>query len=297
MDHPHDDPINALCDLAEASGDGFQATELDARYGSALRVLADLGAIEPGAPIRTVTCRACDRDHPATVEFDTATRRYLHFCPEAGIVTVDDIDLVTLRYNPGWLVEWLIRELPISPPVRRQELVQNRLWYLGDAKCGDTNITVTFARQVSSQAELDRLASALRTVHPADKGLVITTSRNVARHIQLPNGYEFLDLREIMRATERGLTLDTIRLGSWIRRMRTTTGKGAPSRSGRPSPEARVIQIYRDRRSHGQPVVSTLAEAIAICEEMARQAPDRKVPHPSTVRRHVARVRRETASP
>jgi hypothetical protein len=253
MEHPHDDPINALCDLAEASGDGFQATELDARYGSALRVLADLGAIEPGAPIRIMTCRACDGDHPATVEFDTATRRHLHFCPEAGMVTVDDADLAALRFNPGWLVEWLIRELPISPPVRRQELVQNRVWYLGDATCGDTLITFIFARQVSSQQGLDRIASALRTVHPADKGLVITTSKNVARQIPLPNGYEFLDLREIMKATAGGLALATSRLGSWIRGIRTTTGKGAPSRSGRPSPEARIIQIYRDRRSVDNP--------------------------------------------
>jgi hypothetical protein len=208
-------------------------------------------------------------------------------------MTVDDADLVALRFNPGWLVEWLIRELPIFTPVRLRELVQNRAWYLGDAMCGDTRVTVIFARQVSSQTALGQLASGLRTVHPADKGLVITTSQNVVRHIPLPNGYEFLDLREIARATAGGLTLDAIRLGSWIRGIRTTTGKDAPSRSGRPSPEARIIQIYRDRRSRGQPVLSTRAEAMAICEEMARQAPDKKAPHVSTIRRHVARVRRE----
>ncbi len=237
MDQTCNDPIIALCDLAEASGDGFQAVELDATYGTAVRLWADLVAIEPSAPIRTLTCSACDGDHPVTVEFDTATRRHSYFCPEAGLVTVDDADLVALRFNPGWLVEWLIRELPISPPVRRQELVQNRAWYLGDAMCGDTLITVIFARQVSSQAALGRLASGLRTVHPADKGLVITTSQNVVRHIPLPNGYEFLDLREIMKATAGAPTLDTTRLGSWIRGIRTTTGKGAPSRSGRPSPK------------------------------------------------------------
>jgi hypothetical protein len=255
--------------------------ELNAKYGSAAHLWADLGAIEPSAPIRTVTCRACDSDHPATVEFDTATRRHSYFCPEAGFVTVDDADLVALRFNPGWLVEWLVRELPISPPVRRQELVQNRAWYLGNVICGDTLITVIFARQVSSQAALGQLASGLRTVHPADKGLVITTSQNVVRHIPLPNGYEFLELREIMKATEGGLTLDTTRLGSWIRGISITTGKGASGRSGRPSPEARIIQIYRDRRSRGQPSQHR-AEAIAICEELARQAPGQTVPHLST---------------
>jgi hypothetical protein len=175
-------------------------------------------------------------------------------------------------------------------------LVQNRAWYLGHAMCGDTLVTVVVARQVSSQAALGRLASGLRTVHPADKGLVITTSQNVVRQIPLPSGYEFLDLREIMKVTSGRLTLDTARLGSWIRGMSTSTGKGAPTRSGRPSPNARITRIYRDRRSRGEPALSTRAEAIAICEELARQASDQTVPHLSTVRRHVARVRRETAS-
>jgi hypothetical protein len=297
MDYTRNDPITALCDLAEASGERFQAIELDATYGTTVRFWADLGAIEPSAPIRTLTCRACDGDHPVTVEFDAATRRHSCFCPKAGLVTVDDAHLVALRFNPGWLVEWLIRELPISPPVRLQEFVQNRAWYLGDAMCGDTRVTVVFARQVFSQVPLDRLATGLRTIHPADKGLVITTSQDVVRHIALPNGYEFLDLREIMRATADGLTLDRTRLGSWIGGMSATTGKGAPSRSGRPSPKARILQIYNTRREQGLPFVSDLAEAKGILAVWPQWAPDQKPPHVSTVRRHVSRLRKAAATP
>lgn len=297
MDQQSADPVSALCELAEASGDRFQAAELVGRYGTSLRLLTDLGALEAGAPLRTVTCHACDGDHLATVEFDGATRRHSYFCPEAGLVTVDDTDLATLHFDPGWLVGWLIRELPVSSPVRRRELVRHQVWHLGDTRCGETLVTVIFACRVSSQAALDRLASLLRPVRPVNKGLVITTSPHVAREIRLPNGYEFLDLREIARGGPGELTLDTARLGSWIRGMDAATGKGAPSRSGRPSPEAHIIQIYCDRRSRGRPVVTTQAEAIAICKEMARQAPDQKVPNLSTVRRHVARIRREAASP
>jgi hypothetical protein len=231
------------------------------------------------------------------VEFDPATRRHSYFCPEAGPMTVDDADLVALRFNPGWLVEWLIRELPISPPARRQELVQNRVWYLGGLMCGDTLITVIFARQVSSQAALGRLASGLRTVHPADKGLVITTSSNVARHIPLPDGYEFLDLREIMRAAAGGLTLDRTRLGSWIRGISATTGKGAPSRSGRPSPQGRILQIYNTRREQGLPFVSDRAEAKGILAVWPQGAPDQKPPHVSTVRRHVSQLSKAGSTP
>jgi hypothetical protein len=109
MSHMTTDPVSLLCDLAEASSDEFQAAELDARYGSALRALADLGVIEAGAPLGIVTCRACDADHFATVEFDSVIRGYSYFCPEAGLLTVADSDLATLLFNPAWLVEWLIR--------------------------------------------------------------------------------------------------------------------------------------------------------------------------------------------
>jgi hypothetical protein len=293
MDHDCD-PINTLCDLAEASDSSFQAIELHAQCGRALQIWAELGVIEPGAVIRCVTCCACDGDHPARVEFDTATRRHSYFCPDAGIVTVDDADLATLQFNSGRFLDLLIQVMPIAPPVLLRELVPDRAWYLGETTCGDSRITVIFACQVSSQVVLDRLASALRTVHPADRGLVITTSQNVTHHIDLPNRYEFLDIREIMRITAGGLTFDTIRLGSWIRGMSATTGKGAASRSGRP-PEARITQIYRNRRSRKLPVVSALAEAKAIRKEMAKVAPDQKPPHLSTIRRYVAHLRREAS--
>jgi hypothetical protein len=66
----------------------------------------------------------------------------------------------------------------------------------------DTKITVIFARRVCSQADLDDLASALRTIYPADQGLVLTTSPYVARQVQLPNGFEFLYLGDVTILTD-----------------------------------------------------------------------------------------------
>jgi hypothetical protein len=279
-----------LCDLSEASDEVFREPEMGSVCRGGLQQLAEMGAIEPGPRPETVACAACDADHPAVIEYDVERRCYVHFCPEAGFVTVNDADLVTNRFRPEWLVDWLTKALSITSPPGHRALVQGRVWQLGDAVCGDTQATVIFARRISSQADLDQLASALRPVHPADKGLVITTSLQVARHVQLPGGYELLPLPEIARPGRDGLTLDTIRLGSWIRGMAVTTAKGAPTRIGRPSPRSRILKIYDARRGRGMPVVSILAEAKAILAEWPQHAPDKKRPGLGTVRRHVSQL-------
>ena len=50
-------------------------------------------------------------DHPAVIEFDAARHCYVHFCPEAGLVTVPNTDLASFLFRPGWLVNWLAQEL------------------------------------------------------------------------------------------------------------------------------------------------------------------------------------------
>jgi hypothetical protein len=287
--------VQLLCDLAEASSEVFRASEVGFARRSDLERLVELGAIEPGPRPETVACNACDADHPALIEYDSEQQRYVHFCPEAGFVAVNDADLVTCRYRPEWLVDWLAKALSITSPLCRA-LVPGRVWQLGDAMCGDTQATVIFARHVSSQVDLDRLASSLRPIHPADKGLVITTSPRAARQVQLPGGYELLPLPEIVRPSRDGLMLDLVRLGSWIKGMAVKTAKGAPTRSGRPSPRARILQIYNARRGQGQPLVSYLAEAKAILAEWRLHVPDQTLPHLSTVRRHVTQLTKSSAT-
>ena len=210
------DVVQLLCDISEASDEAFHAHRLGCNRESGARILAGLGAVTPGARLETVVCRACDEDHPATIEFDAAKGRYVHFCPVAGFVAADDDDLCTSRLEPNWILDWLTTELSVESPMRRRVLLSGRVWYLGDATCADALLTVIFARRVSSQTALDLLASVLRSVHPADKGLVITTSPHVARQVQLPNGFEFLDLRDIARSGGDRLFVIGANLASWV---------------------------------------------------------------------------------
>jgi hypothetical protein len=284
-----------LCDLSESSDEVFHASRIGPECESGLEHLARLGAIEPGPRPATVVCDACDADHPAVIEFDVERRCYVHFCREAGLVTVNDADLITYRFRPEWLVNWLMKELTITSPLRRPPLVDGRVWQLGDAACGDTQATIIFARRVRSQADFDLLASSLRPVHPADKGLVITTSLQAVRQVPLPGGYELVPLLEIVRSDLDGVVVDTVRLRSWIRGMHATTSKGAPTRIGRPSPQARISQIFNLRRERGLPIVSHLAEAKAILAEWPQHASDQRPPNVSTVRRHMPQCIKATA--
>jgi hypothetical protein len=149
---------------------------------------------------------------------------------------------------------------------------------------------MVLARKVTSQGALDHLASVVSTIPPADLGVVVTFSPDVARWVRLPHGYTFLDLREIGRAAEDRLILDSAKLGSWVKAIRSGAVRGVQSRSGRPSDEAQINQLYSERRARGLPIVNISAEARAIWAEFQTRFPDRDPPHLSTVRKHVSRV-------
>jgi hypothetical protein len=283
--------VQFLCDLSESPDEVFNASKIGPERDSELQYLAGLGAIEPGPRPETIVCDACDADHPAVIEFDAERRCYVHFCPEAGLVTVNDADLITHRFRPGWLVDWLVKEIPFTSPVRPRAIVPECAWHLGDTKCGDTLVTAVFARRVGGQLALGQLAAALRSVHPADKGIVITTSLNTVRAVPLPDGYEFIHLPDLVVSMPNRLAMDHDRFASCIRGMPSRTAKGARTREGRPSQGSMIVKIFDLRRARGNPVAGVSAEARAIIDEWTDHAPDQMAPAFSTVRAHVTKLK------
>jgi hypothetical protein len=191
------DPVGVLCELIEAGHASLGSTDLRERASAEIEFLYKIGALTAGEPSLVVTCRACDNDHIASVEFDPSTRRHWYFCPEAGRVMVEDAGLATLRVDPRWLVDWLVTALPITRPVRRRVLVPDLAWHLGDAHLAGVALTVVFAIGVCTQRNLDVLASALSRVPPAKFGVVLTTSAASPRRLMLPHGYAIVEFREI----------------------------------------------------------------------------------------------------
>ena len=158
------DPVNLLCDLIEASVGSFEASALPDQWGGSIDFLSNIGAATKGGLLSVLTCRACDGDHPVRLEFDPKTRRHWHFCPEAGLVMVEDDVLATVRVDPEWVLDWLVTALPITPPVRRRVLVPALAWHLGDAHIGGTELAVVFAIGMCRQSNLGALASAISAI-------------------------------------------------------------------------------------------------------------------------------------
>jgi hypothetical protein len=290
------DPVNLLCDLIEARVESFEANALRSEAAQAVKFLLKIGALVPGQLTPVLTCRACHDDHPVHLEFDSTTRRHWHFCPEAGRVMVEDDVLATVRVGPEWLVDWLVTELPVTPPVRRRVLITALAWHLGDARIGGTDLTVVFAIGVCTQRNLDALAIAVSTVPPAKFGVVLTTSGAPPRRLRLPHGYQFLDLREIARPEQNCLAIDKSKLVGWIKGLRKGLDKPAQLHAGQPSDAPLIDEIFRERRAQALPMVNQRTEAGEIRAEIASRHRERDLPAVKTIERHLSRMSKAKSS-
>jgi hypothetical protein len=237
------DVVQLLCRLSEAPNEIFRVGAMGRESEDGLRTLANLGVVSAGPRPDSITCQACYAHHFAALEFDAQARGYIYFCPEAGWVAAEDADLAVVRFDPEWLVAWLVRSLAMTSPTRRHALLPGRIlpgriWHLGDASSGGTLVTVVLARLISSQAALDELASMLVNIRPKEKGLVVTTSSQVALQVQLPHGFAFLDLREIGRMVGSHLMVDKARLASFVNAL--------PNRSNRR--QRTITAVHKKRR-------------------------------------------------
>ncbi len=77
--------IQLLCDFSEASDGVFLRTAIDAEDHPSLDELRGIGAIEAGPKPGTVTCSACDADHPAVIEYKRAAGLPHSFLSGSGI--------------------------------------------------------------------------------------------------------------------------------------------------------------------------------------------------------------------
>ncbi len=284
------DPVNLLCDLIEASVGSFEIKALPDRWGESIEFLSNIGAITKGGLLSGLTCRACDGDHPARLEFDARKRRPWHFCPEAGRVMVEDDVLATIRVDPEWTLDWLETALPITPPARRRALIPALAWHLGDAHIGGAEMAIVFAMGMCRQPNLGALASALSAVASADFGVVLTTSAAPPRPLRLPHGYELLELCEIARAHKDRLTIDRAKLLGWIKGLRKGLNKPARLHAGRPSDAALVDELFQQRRIQGLELVNQRTEARKIREGIASSHPGREPPALKTIERHLSRM-------
>jgi hypothetical protein len=284
------DPVRVLCELIEVGNGSLDATALRERSTAEIEFLSNIGALSAAEPSSVVTCRACDNDHIARLEFDPSTRRHWHFCPEAGHVAVEDAALATLRAEPQWLVDWLATALPLTPPVRTRALVRDIAWYCGEAHIDGNALTVVLGTSLSKLGNLEALGDAIPAIPASQLGLVLTTTAGPPRRLTLPHRYKLLDLRHIVKLRDNALTIDRPGLGAWIKAFGKRHDQPSRLRAGRPSEAQLTERIFQDRRALNIPMTDRRAEAEAIRAEMESRWPGRKAPAAKTIERHLRRA-------
>ncbi len=172
------------------------------------RQLIDCGALRPVANATVVTCRACDADHPAELEFDAALHGYRHFCPEAGWVKVEAEDLKQYLLDVSWLLRQIGYAMKTFPNIEPRCLVHDVLWDLGDARIGKRIGAVLFGRRLNHGENLDRAIDALTNRIGRPPGVLLSTTDRLSRHIRLPGHHRILHVRDCVVIGALGLEID-----------------------------------------------------------------------------------------
>jgi hypothetical protein len=235
------------------------------------------GAVRQGETLTSIACDQCGDDHFVDLEFDSSSGAWRYCCLSVGFVAVAAEDLITFRFDVGWLSAGLAESLLIRRP-RHRELVPDVLWDLGDAGLGGRPWSAFLARAIGAQ--LDPILDALRTRGGKLPGLVLASSPTMPLALPLPYGHRFLLLRDALDTTSGRLD---VAHQAVLAALRSGVSKGAERARGRPSCRSLVLEIFGRRLRAGETAAAVGEEARAVLERVLREEPGLRPPASGTV--------------
>jgi hypothetical protein len=212
-----------------------------------------------------VTCRACYEDHDADVDFDEATQRYTHFCPEAGTVTVEAAQLHRFGVNFPRLIDFLREAFDLRNRPNARCLMEDVLWDLGDVMVADARHPLLFARRLSFSSNLIGVREMLARRPPRGTGLCIHASPHTLAVDTLPGGHRVFPILEFI--TDKNVfTIDEALLAGAL--------------AGRPTADSELVQCSDDGswirigdREYAFSGVHQMAIVRAVFEAWRRRSP------------------------
>lgn len=275
------DPLTVLIELCESERERHSYRKLAACFGSEIESLVSAGALVPAPYLDSIPCGQCDRGHSVELEYVSDIQRHRYFCPEAGLVDVDDADLITHCVDMVWLLGQLKNSIGATGPRNPREIDRGHIWYLGSALTGETKWNLLFARRMVGAARSEALASWIGSQPAGTISLVLSTTLQLPRAAVPSPTSIFIELDEVV--TWRGGRIEVNRrsLDAWVRKARF--GKSFLTKAE--MTEKQVRQIAQARRNRGEVAKSVNAEATGILDEWHDHFPDEEKPGHSTVRK------------
>lgn len=247
------------------------------QQGEAGDLLLRWGAMLQDETLTSVACQSCGEDHAVDLRFDTVSRTWMYYCSSVGFVAVDEDDLVTFCFDFAWLFARLTEFLQIQRP-RGRVLVPDVLWDLGDAVLGGRLWSAFLARAVD--VNLDAILDALSTRGGKLKGLILTSTVNAPRSLQLPHGHRFIMLSDCFNTASGKLDLVVDHVVAAVQGSRPVV---EGRRRGRRSRKSLVIELFERRVACGETVPTLKGEAATLHQLGLQEYPGVQIPAARTI--------------
>lgn len=202
------DAVDLLLTLMEAPEARLSGATLQDFYPDAGAALIHANALKADGHEPVITGMADHDDLPVRVTWRIEVGGYAYFSPSAGWVKVESERLTRYRVDFDWFLGFVAVAVKITGSRRWQCLVPGILWDLGEAWIGKRKATFFLGRRLSTSQTLDEVCDALTRRVGRPPGLLLTTTRRLARHVRIPGQHRIVTLTDCLRSDNTGPRLD-----------------------------------------------------------------------------------------
>jgi len=229
------DLVLRLCEQRRAEIAGHV---LRVHFGGVGDELIAAGALVEMAPSEIVFLPIDFDDQPVVFDWEPDLQAHAAFHPADGWMHAAETARRRYRLEFPWLLRSIAQQLEIPAATRSACLVPDLLWDLGDAWFGGHKATVLFGRRLGQVEGQDLACDALTRRVGRPPGILLTSTRQMSRHVTVPGQHRVLHLTDGMRGDVPGFAIDTDIISGVLSGIRPQR----PAQLIDPSPDFRIVR-------------------------------------------------------
>ena len=205
-----------LLRLCEQLGSRVSWNTLSETHGDIIGDVLASGFLKQGPNRNTVLCLTADDEFDVPVERDGTTGRFQYFHPEAGFRPVNPDQLRQYDLGLERFITLIAAGIGVPASQRVELLLEDLLWDLGDVQITRRTIPIFFVRRLDAPGNYERVHDALGEIGGRTGGLVMTSSRRLNRHIDVPGGHRIVQAITCMKRDSRYFEVDRAALSNFL---------------------------------------------------------------------------------